>query len=227
MEFFTFFLKYHNRMLLLLEQHVAIVGLSLSIAACIALPLGYFLSRTKWMSTVVIGAFSTIYAIPSIALLVILMPFTGLGARTAVIVIFLYAQFILLRSAVVSFQMVDPFLLEVSRGMGLSAREILFRVELPLVAANLIAGFRMAVLASIGIATIAATINSGGIGVLLLEGVKNLHMVKLIWGILLTATLSLVTNQVLVKVETYFSNKARGIAPRKKDNMQEIYDVSL
>jgi osmoprotectant transport system permease protein len=227
MEFFTFFLKQHDRMLFLLGQHVMIVGLSLSIAICIALPLGYFLSRVRWMSTVVIGMFSTIYAIPSIALLVILIPFTGLGMRTAVFVIFLYAQFILLRNVVISFQVVDPFLLEVSRGMGLSSWEILFRIELPLIIASVIAGFRMAALASIGIATIAATINSGGIGVLLLEGVRNLHMVKLIWGILLASALSLLTNQLLVKVETHFSNRARGLVSRKKDKIQEIYDVSL
>jgi osmoprotectant transport system permease protein len=214
-------------MLLLVGQHIMIVGVSLFIAACVALPLGYFLSRAKWMSIVIIGAFSTIYAIPSVALLVILIPFTGLGARTAVIVIVLYAQFILLRNVVVSFQVVDPFLLEASRGMGLSSREILFRIELPLIAANLISGFRTAALASVGITTIAATINSGGIGMLLLEGVKNFHMVKLIWGILLASALSLIINQSLVRAETYFSNKARGLIPQKRSKIQEIYDVSL
>ncbi|MDR1875230.1 MAG: ABC transporter permease [Synergistaceae bacterium] len=228
MEFVTFFLKQHNRMFALLGQHMAIVALSLSIAACIALPLGYFLSRTRWISVAVIGAFSTIYAIPSIALLVLLVPVTGLGMRTAVVVISIYAQFILLRNVVISFQTVDPAVLEASRGMGLSALEILLRIELPLTAPSLISGFRVATLSSISVATIAATINSGGIGILMLEGVRNLHMVKLVWGILLASALSLTANQLLTRAETRFSDRARGLDRRKQKNVsQEIYDASL
>ncbi|MDR1732913.1 MAG: ABC transporter permease [Synergistaceae bacterium] len=215
-------------MFTLLGQHMTIVALALTIAACIALPLGYFLSRTRWISTAVIGVFSTIYSVPSIALLVILIPFTGLGMRTAVIVICLYAQFILLRNVVTSFQAIDPAILEASRGMGLSDREILFRIELPLIAPRLISGFRIAALSSISIATIAATINSGGIGTLMFEGVRTLHMVKLVWGILLVSMLSLLTNQLLTKAETHFSNRARGLVRRKqKGAPDEIYEDTV
>jgi osmoprotectant transport system permease protein len=228
MGYFKFFVKYHKRLGMLLVTHMMIVLLSLALSICIALPLGYFLSRKKWTSLVVIGIFNAIYSIPSIALLTMMLPLTGLGIKTAVIVITIYTQFILLRSTITGFQSVPSHIMEASRGMGLGVWEILRLVELPIAAPILLSGLRLATISSIGIATIAASINSGGIGELLFEGIGNLYYVKIGWGIILSSSLSLAANYLLAKAESHFTKAARGELPKKqKRGLENICDVSL
>jgi osmoprotectant transport system permease protein len=154
---------------------------------------------------------SVLYAIPSLALLAILIPVTGLGMKTAILVISLYAQFILLRSIITGFQSIDESILESCKGMGLSALETLLWVQLPLTAPVLVSGIRLSTLASVGIATIAASINSGGIGELMFEGMRSLYVEKILWGILLSTLLCLIANQLFGRAEAYFTRRAKGI----------------
>ncbi|MDR1205172.1 MAG: ABC transporter permease subunit, partial [Peptococcaceae bacterium] len=111
--------------------------------------------------------------------------------------------------------------------MGLSSLEILNRIQLPLAAPVLMSGLRLATIASIGIATIAATVHSGGLGELLFEGIRTMNMVKIVWGILLSSALSFAANQIFVRLETWFSQKARGEAHRKTDMEIGKFDASL
>jgi osmoprotectant transport system permease protein len=210
MGFFEFFLRYHERLFTLLLQHVEIVVLSLAVSICFALPIGYFLSRFKVAAGVVVGLFSAVYAIPSIAMFSFLLPATGLRMRTAVIAISIYAQYILLRSAIAGFRAVDPAVYEAVRAMGLNAAEVLWRVQLPLAAPALVSGVRVAAVASVGLATISATINSGGIGVLMFEGLGTYNMTKIVWGSLLAMFVSFLTNFLLSAVENRLARRARG-----------------
>jgi osmoprotectant transport system permease protein len=208
MAFFTFAIKQYRMILELLLQHLAIVGLSLAIAVCFALPVGYFLSRNKWASAAVVGFFSAIYAVPSLALFAIMLPFTGLGMRTAVIVISIYAQYILLRSVISGFESVGPSILEAGRGMGLRASEMLFTIQLPLAAPIIMSGIRIAAIASVGLAAIAATIHSGGIGVLLFDGISHLYAVKILWGVVLSVLFSYAANLIFGKAEIFLTKRA-------------------
>ncbi|MDR2747256.1 MAG: ABC transporter permease [Treponema sp.] len=226
--FFIFFAKNYRRLLGMLSQHLLIVLLSLAIAAAFALPVGFLLHRRKSLSTAVIGIFSVLYSIPSLALFTVFLPITGIGMKTAVIVISIYAQFIMLRNTVAGFQAVNPSILEASRGMGLSGWEILIQVQLPLAAPVLLSGLRIAALSSIGITAIAATINSGGLGTILFEGIRNVYTIKIIWGVILTSALSFGANQLINLAENYCSKRARGERTGKaKRGPKDMYDVSL
>jgi osmoprotectant transport system permease protein len=226
--FFVFFAKNYRRLLEMVSQHLFIAFVSLAIAAAFALPVGFLLYRKKSLSTAVIGVFSVLYSIPSLALFTVFLPITGIGMKTAVIVISIYAQFIMLRNTVAGFQSVSPSVLEASRGMGLSGWEILVRIQLPLAAPVLLSGLRIAALSSIGITAIAATINSGGIGTILFEGIRNVYAVKIIWGVILTSSLSFAANQLINMAENYCSKRARGESTGKaKRGQKDMYDVSL
>jgi osmoprotectant transport system permease protein len=228
MEVFTFFIRQYKRLAFMTGQHLVIVLLSLGIAVVFALPIGFLLYRNKLASTAVIGVFSVIYSLPSLALFTILLPISGLGMRTAVTAISIYAQFIMLRSTVTGFQAVDASVLEVSKGLGLGAGEILFRVQLPLAAPVLLSGLRLATISSIGIAAIGATINSGGLGTILFEGIRTIYATKIIWGVLLTSALSFIANQLIGRAENYFQKKARGEPTGKPvKGPKDMYDVSL
>jgi osmoprotectant transport system permease protein len=228
MGFIAFFIKYHNRLFMMLGQHLLMVFLSLGFSVCFALPAGFLLCRRKSISTAVIGFFSVIYSFPSLTLFTLLLPLSGLGMRTAVIVISVYAQFILLRGVVTGFRGVAPAVMEVSRGMGLSPLEILFTVQFPLAAPVLLSSLRVAVIASIGIATIGAAINSGGMGTILFEGIRNTYAVKIVWGVIFTSALSFTANQLIGRAERYCSMRARGERSLKyRKSPQQVYDVSL
>jgi osmoprotectant transport system permease protein len=209
-QFASFTSKHYDRLFSLMGQHLVIVGLSLGFSVAFALPVGYFLAKSKPASAAVIGFFSAVYSIPSLALLSVLMRYTGLGMRTAVLAISIYAQFILLRSTVTAFQSLDESVVEACRGMGLGPFETLWRVQLPLAAPVLVSGLRLASIASIGIATIAATIHSGGIGELLFEGIRTIYAVKIVWGVIMSSALAFAANRLIGWAERYFTRRARG-----------------
>ena len=217
MNIFAFFLNNYGRLLLLLGQHLEIVGLTVGISICFAFPVGYFLSRSKLATSLVVGLFSAIYSIPALAMFSFLLPVTGLGMWTAVTGISIYTQFLLLRGTIAAFHSVDRNVLEAAKGMGLGRSEILFTIQLPLAAPVFLSSLRLAVIASIGITVIAAAINSGGLGVLMFEGIRNLYMAKIFWGIILSCALSLLANKLFGSLEAYFSRKAKGQRSKKSE----------
>lgn len=219
---FSYLFKHYDKLLLYLLQHLEIVTASMGLALVFAIPVGLVLSRSKWASTAILGIFSVLYSIPSLALFSFFLPITGLGMKTAVIVVAIYAQFILLRNTVAGFQSVDTSVLEAGSGMGLNARQKFYYIELPLAFPVIIAGIRIALVASIGIATIAATVNGGGIGTLLFEGLRNMYPAKIYWGIILSSGLSFIANQALIKLENYLLKWAKGEWVRRKVRRQEL-----
>lgn len=142
-----------------------------------------------------------IYSIPSLALFAILLPITGLGKVTAIIVLVLYNQYILLRNTIDGLNNVDASIVEAATGMGMSKSQILFQVKLPLVTKPIFAGIHLAVVSTIGIATIAASINAGGIGSVLLDGLRTVNTAKILWGTLMSAGLAIVVNAILNLIE--------------------------
>jgi osmoprotectant transport system permease protein len=225
----TFFIRQHNRLLRLILEHLVIVGLSVGFSSVFSLIMGYLLSKNRAASSVVVGFFSALYSIPSIALFAMLIPLNGLGLRLAVIVISIYAQFILLRSVIAGFNSIDTSIMEVSRGMGLRPMEILVGIQLPLAAPVIVSGIRVATISAIGIGTLAALVNSGGIGELLFEGLRTLYPEKVIWGVILSSTLCFTANRIFGELERYFAKRARGeiVKSRDKHSPESVYDVTL
>lgn len=149
--------------------------------------VGYFLMQL----------FAVVYSIPSLALFALLIPVTGLGTKSAVIVLVLYNQYILLRNFITGLNEVDPAVREAASGIGMTVMETLWRIQVPLAKAPIFAGIRLAVISTIGIGTIASSINAGGLGDLLFDGLRTMNTAKILWGSLLSAGLAIGMNYLI------------------------------
>lgn len=203
-----YFLKYHDRLLTALGQHLLIVLVTLLISIALAAVITLLIYRRERVSNTVVQAFGAVYSIPSLALFAILIPFTGLGERTAILVLVAYNQFLLIRNFLTGLESVDKSILEAAYGMGMSNAQVLARVQIPLAAPLILAGIRLAIISTIGIATIAATINAGGLGQLLFDGMRTMNTDKILWGALLCAVIALAADGVLKRVERVIQKKA-------------------
>ena len=206
----VYFLKYYGQMSLLLLEHVQIVVLSIVMSLLIAFPIGILITRSKWLSTVVLSFCGIVYSIPSLALFSLFIPLFGLGKVTAIIVLVLYNQFILIRNILTGFQSIDPAIIEAGRGMGLGTKQMFFKIQLPLAMPIILGGIRIATVSTIGIATIAAVIHAGGLGVLLFDGLRMNYLPKILWGTILSSMLAYLANQALLALEKKATLRARG-----------------
>lgn len=180
-----------------LEMLAFTLVFGLVIAALFTVAAMYFRTLAK----ILIYLFSVIYAVPSLALFAMLIPLTGLGRTTAIIVLVVYSQYILLRSFISGLNGVDPAVVEAATGMGMTRFQILVRIRLPLAKRALFTGIRLASVSTIGIATIAAFINAGGLGSILYDGLRTLNLTKMFWGSLLSAGLAILVNSLLGSLE--------------------------
>lgn len=174
------------------EQHAFMVLVSLMIAILLALLLILVtLHKSNWLEGLVYF-FSLLYSIPSFAFFAILLPFSGLGMPSAIIVLTIYSEYVLLRSFIVGIREVDPNLVEVAQGMGMTQWQVFAKIQLPLALPAIFSGIQVTLASTMGIATIAATINAGGLGQLLFDGLQSLQVVPILWGILLTMALTMI-----------------------------------
>ncbi len=185
----------------LLAQHLAIVGTALLAALVLALPLGYLAARRPAAAGPIFGVFGVIYTIPSLALLALLVPVLGLGFWTAVVALAAYAQMILIRNTVEGFRGVEPAQLEAAAGLGMTHGQQFWRVELPLALPVIVGGVRIATVALIAIASIAAWINAGGLGVLFFDGIHTNDVQKIVAGSIASAALAVAADVLLRGIE--------------------------
>ena len=182
-------------------QHIEIVGAAIIVAVLIGVPAGILATRARWLEAPVINITGVLYTIPSLALFAVLIPVLGLGARPAIVALALYSLLVIVRNTVVGLRTVDPAAVDAARGMGMTAWERLVLVEIPLALPVILAGVRAATVASIGVATIAAYIGAGGLGVLIFDGIRTLDPDPVIAGTLLASALALAVDWALLHVE--------------------------
>jgi osmoprotectant transport system permease protein len=206
-----FLLNNGGRVATLIGQHFYLTLVSLGIAMLICLPLGILIHRVRWLRAPVLAIFSVLYTVPSLSLLVLLIPLTGLSANTAIIALVIYAQLVLVRNTLAGLEGVDARTVEAAQGMGMSGWQRLWRVELPLASPVILAGIRIAMVATIGIGTIAAFINAGGLGVLLFEGVRTSNYDKIVAGAIAVSLLAIAINWVLRAAERRLELRVRGV----------------
>jgi len=182
-------------------EHLLLCGMSLAIALVISLPTGLLLSRVGRLATPVLVVLNVIYTIPSLALFafLLLLPGMSIGTQPAVIALTAYALVALVRNTMVAFNGVDPSVIEAARGMGMSAAQMLWRVETPLALPVIIAGIRIATLSTIGLATIATWIGAGGLGQILREGINNPS--KLYAGVISVAVMAIAADIIYRAIE--------------------------
>lgn len=184
-----------------LAQHARMVLIALALSLVLASALTLWAMFSKTAGKVLTQFFSAVYSIPSLALFALMMPVTGLGTATAVIVLTLYNQYLLLRNFITGLNGVDPGVVEAAAGIGMTRTQIIFLVRLPLSKKALFAGVRLAVVSTIGIATIAACINAGGLGWILFDGLRTSNTVKIVWGGILSAGMAIAANAALMFAE--------------------------
>ena len=188
-------------MWLLLVQHIGLVAISTSIAALIGLPLGVLVARRPAWRRPVLGLAHVFQTIPSLALFGLLIPVFGIGAWTAITALVVYALLPIIRNTYAGIAGVDPAVREAGRGMGMTDGELLRLVELPLAAGVILAGVRIATVVSVGIATIAAAIGAGGLGVYIFRGVATVDNTLILAGAVPAALLALLADALLGFVE--------------------------
>lgn len=196
----------------LFGQHLVLVAISTSVAVAIGLPLGVLLARRPAWRGPVLGLANVFQTIPSLALFGFLIPLPfigGIGARTAIVALVVYALLPVVRNTYTGIVGVDPAVREAGRGMGMTDAELLRMVELPLAASVILAGIRVATVVSVGTATIAAAIGAGGLGVYIFRGVAMVNDVLILAGALPAALLALLADGVLGLIERRLAWRVR------------------
>jgi osmoprotectant transport system permease protein len=208
LEFFT-----HNRGELgeLVLEHLFLVVVSTGIAILIGVPLGILLTRKPALSKPVLGFANIMQTVPSLALFGFLIPLNlylfgikilgGIGAHTAIVALVLYSLLPIIRNTFTGISNVDPAIREAGRGMGMTDRQLLFQVELPLALGVIIAGVRVATVICVGTATIAAAIDAGGLGRYIFRGLRANDNVLILAGALPAALIALTADLLLGYVE--------------------------
>ena len=197
----TYLAAHPERVGALLAEHVVLVAVALAVALVIAVPLGVLAARRPRVGAVVLGATGALYTIPSLALLGLLVAVLGLGKPTAIVALVAYAQMVLIRGVVAGLRGVDPALIDAARGLGFTARQTLLRVEFPAALPVVLGGVRIATVSLVALATVAAWINAGGLGVLLFEGISTDNPQKIFAGALAAAALAIVADLSLRAAE--------------------------
>ena len=209
-----YLIDHPDKILTPLLETVELTLVTLVISVALASLLTILAVKFPKLGYALVQIFSVIYSIPSLAVFALMIPITGLGKTTAIIVLVVYNQYLLLRNFITGINEVDPAVVEAARGIGLTDMQTLFRVQVPLAKAALFAGIRLAVVSTIGISTIASAINAGGLGDLLFDGLRTMNMTKVLWGSLLSAGLAILVNGLLKAVENHSS---RGISQEMKE----------
>lgn len=189
--------KHPDRILIPLRDHLIITLITLAFSLALALLLTMLARQIPVTGKILLQIFSVIYSIPSLALFALLIPVTGLGKTSAVIVLVVYNQYLLLRNFLTGIDEVDPGIREAAEGIGMTKMQQLFKVEIPLAKQAILAGIRLSIVSTVGIATIASAINAGGLGDLLFDGLRTMNVVKILWGSILSAVLAVGLNAVL------------------------------
>jgi osmoprotectant transport system permease protein len=194
---FDFYARNSRELLLLLGQHLYLVALSTGVALAIGLPVGVLLTRRPAWRGPVLGVANVFQTVPSLALFGLLIPLFGIGAWTAITALVVYALLPIVRNTYTGIAGVDPAVREAGRGMGMTDGELLRLVELPLAARVILAGVRVATVVSVGIATIAAAVGAGGLGVYIFRGVATVNDTLILAGAVPAALLALAADGLL------------------------------
>ncbi len=185
----------------LMVQHLVLVFGGLAVALVIAVPLGVLAARVPRIAAPIFGAAGIVYVIPSLALLAIAVRYLGLGAVPVILVLGAYAQFILVRGIATALQSVPWAQKDAARGLGMSGRQVFWRVELPLAAPLLIGGLRLATVALIAIATLGGYVGAGGLGDEIFLGLQRKYVEQTLAGSIPAAALAVIMDALFRLLE--------------------------
>jgi osmoprotectant transport system permease protein len=201
-----FFLGHRTEIFHATLDHLTLVVIAMAFAIAIAVPLGMLVVQHRRLRTVALGIASVFQTIPSLALFGFLIPIPfigGIGRRTAIVALILYALLPILRNTYVGLSGIDPAILEAAEAMGMTNTQILLRVRLPLALSVILAGVRTATVITIGVATIAAAIGAGGLGTFIFRGVAMVNDSVILAGAIPAALLAIFADLLLGQLERH------------------------
>jgi osmoprotectant transport system permease protein len=186
-------------------EHLYLVAIAISIASAIAIPSGILLTRRPGWRRFSLGLANVFQTIPSLALFGVLIPICGIGKITASVALVLYAILPILRNTLLGITGIDPAVRESAVAMGMTPRQVLVEIELPLAARSIIGGLRLATVATIGTATIAAAIGAGGLGVFIFRGIASVDNEQILAGAIPAAMMAILADEGFGWIERKFA----------------------
>jgi osmoprotectant transport system permease protein len=192
-----------------IQEHLVLTAIAISIGFLIAFMLSLAIRQAPVLYSPVTWVTGVLYTIPSLALFALLIPFTGLSILTAEIGLVSYTLLILVRNIVGGIRSVPPDVREAATGMGYSQWQLLWRIELPLAVAVIIAGVRVAVVTTIGLVTVTGLIGQGGLGAMILQGIQQFFATPLVIGAVGSITLAVLIDGALVLLQRQVTPWAR------------------
>lgn len=197
MDVFDFLIRNRAEVLQLTLEHLALVTVAMLLAVLVGVPLGVVLTRRPLLRRWILGAANVIQTVPSLALFGFLIPVPllgGIGSRTAIVALTLYALLPILRNTYAGISGVDRAVIEAARGMGMTDGQLLRQVEIPLSLGVILAGIRVATVISVGVATIAAAVGAGGLGMYIFRGVAMVNNQVILAGAIPAAVLAVLAD---------------------------------
>ena len=192
-----FLFRYGAAILQHTGEHLLLVGIAIAIATLVGIPLGILITRNTNLRQPILGIANILQTIPSLALFGLLIPVPvigGIGMIPAIVALTLYSLLPIIRNTYTGITGVDPAIREAGRGMGMTDQQLLFQVEIPLSLGVILAGVRVATVIAIGIATIAAAIGAGGLGVFIFQGISNVNDQLLLAGAVPAAVIAVLAD---------------------------------
>ncbi len=192
-----FLVKYAPEILQHTLEHLFLVGIAIGIAILVGIPLGILITRKTYLRQPILGIANILQTIPSLALFGLLIPVPiigGIGAVPAIVALTVYSLLPIIRNTYTGITSVDPAIREAGRGMGMTDRQLLLQVEIPLAMGVILAGVRVATVIAIGIATIAAAIGAGGLGVFIFRGISVVNDQLILAGAVPAAAIALLAD---------------------------------
>ena len=186
----------------LILQHIRIAGISVTVSLVLGLVIGVIISEYRKPAQIIMNVINVLYTIPSISMLGFLIPFTGIGDKTAIIALSIYGLLPIVRNTYTGISTIQPFLTEVATGMGSTRGQVLFRVKLPLALPVILAGVRSMVVMTISLSGIASYIGAGGLGVAIYRGITTNNAAMTYAGSIFIALVALISDRLIYLLET-------------------------
>ena len=190
-------------------EHVFLTGIAIGAAILIGIPLGILIARRASLRGFVLGVAGVMQTIPSVAMLALLMIPLGLGARPAIGALILYALLPIIVNTLTGLRGVNPDVLEAADGLGFTARQKLWMVQLPLASPVIIAGIRTSAVITVGIATLSALIAAGGLGDFIFRGLAMGNYNSIVLGVVAASAMALLLGGIIGWAETILKRRLR------------------
>ncbi|MEG2788646.1 MAG: glycine betaine ABC transporter substrate-binding protein [Romboutsia sp.] len=208
---------YLDKIIELSIQHISLTVTAILIAILVGVPLGIIISMVKPLRKIILGFVNLVQAVPSMALLGLLIPILGIGSRPAIFMVVIYSLLPIVKNTYIGISSIDPVILESSKGIGLTKKQTLFKIQLPLALPIIMGGVRISAVTAVGLMTLAAFIGAGGLGYLVFSGVQTVNNKMILQGAIPACILALGVDYIFAKIEIAVTPKGLNSKSSKKD----------